>query len=408
MAKVVVIGAGPAGMACAYRLHQGGVDVRVVEARARVGGRTWSETLANGAVAERGGEYFDSSCTEAHEFAAELGLHMVSLGFNASVRPTVDPDGPSLDDLETGSAQLCDYWKSLGDLDDSVSIGDVIAGSPLPDELKAITAARLSSGRAADVGRVSARWADGGSEMPRVAHESNTRIAEGNQRFAERMMEEIGIERVSRRWPVASLARDAGGYVVTNHLGESFAADAVVVAVPATLAPDLVDGVADPRTVSALRKVGFGQATKLHLIVESDLEPGARQEVSTPFSTWATAGVGGERAAFVTGFGATHETQDKLRVMHGPDTFRPLLEAQWAGVKFGESALLTYWGGDPWSKGAYSYRPVGWTEEDQDFIAKPGERLFFAGEHTADRHGSSITGALRSGVRASREVLEQL
>jgi len=408
MTKVVVVGAGPAGMACAYRLRQQDVDVQVVEARARVGGRTWSETLANGAIAERGGEYFDSSSTEVHQFVAELGLHMVSQGYNASVRPTIDPSGPSLDELEDGAALLCDYWKSLGEVDDSVSVADVIAGSPLPPEIKTVTAARLSSGRAADVSRVSARWADGGSEMPRVSHELNTRIGEGNQRLAERMMEEIGGERVSRRWPVATLEREGRGYVLTNYLGATLSADIVVLAVPATLAPDLADAVADVRTIAALRKVGFGQATKLHLTLENDVSPAVKQEVATPFSTWATAGIGSEYAAFVTGFGATHETQDKLRVMHGPDTFRPLLEAQWPDAKFGPSALLTYWGGDPWTRGAYSYRPVGWTEEDQDYISRPSERLFFAGEHTTDLHGSSICGALRSGVRAAGEVLAQL
>lgn len=408
MTKVLVVGAGPAGMACAYRLRQQDVDVQVVEARARVGGRTWSETLSNGAIAERGGEYFDSTATEAHRFTTELGLHMASQGFNASVRGTIDPDGPSLEELEEGAALLCDYWKNLGEMDDSVSVADVIAGSSLSPEVKAVIAARLSSGRAADVGRVSARWVDGGAESARVEHEFNTRIREGNQRLAERMMEEIGTERVSRRWPVATIERASRGYTVTNYLGEAVSADIVVLAVPATLAPDLAEGVADPRTIVALRKIGFGQATKLHLTIENDVAPAVRQELATPFSTWATAGIGSEFAAFVTGFGATHGTQDKLRVMHGPDTFRPLLEAQWPEAKFGPSALLTYWGGDPWTRGAYSYRPVGWTEEDQEYIARPSEQLFFAGEHTADLHGSSICGALRSGERAAREVLAKL
>jgi len=84
-----------------------------------------------------------------------------------------------------------------------------------------------------------------------------------------------------------------------------------------------IDGL-DPRTRAAVERIGFGQATKLHLTVQNSCAPGIRQELNTPFSTWATAGVGMDEAAFVTGFGATHDTQRKLAVADGPRVFRPL------------------------------------------------------------------------------------
>src|SRR6187549_2564199 len=42
--RIVVIGAGMAGLAAARRLADAGMDVTVVEARDRVGGRTWTDT----------------------------------------------------------------------------------------------------------------------------------------------------------------------------------------------------------------------------------------------------------------------------------------------------------------------------------------------------------------------------
>ena len=47
--EVVIVGAGLAGLYAARRLVAAGVDVRVVEARDRVGGRTWTEHLDDGA-----------------------------------------------------------------------------------------------------------------------------------------------------------------------------------------------------------------------------------------------------------------------------------------------------------------------------------------------------------------------
>ena len=55
--RVAVVGAGFAGLAAADALVAAGVDVVVLEARDRVGGRVWSRELGNGAVVEMGAEF---------------------------------------------------------------------------------------------------------------------------------------------------------------------------------------------------------------------------------------------------------------------------------------------------------------------------------------------------------------
>ncbi len=58
--RVVVVGAGFAGLACAEELLRAGHEVVVLEARDRVGGRVWSATLEGPlgpAVVERGAEF---------------------------------------------------------------------------------------------------------------------------------------------------------------------------------------------------------------------------------------------------------------------------------------------------------------------------------------------------------------
>ena len=56
-ADVCVVGAGYAGLTAARRLHQGGKTVVVLEARDRVGGRIWTEPLADGTPVDRGGAW---------------------------------------------------------------------------------------------------------------------------------------------------------------------------------------------------------------------------------------------------------------------------------------------------------------------------------------------------------------
>ena len=64
--RVVVAGAGFAGLLAAHRVAQAGHQVVVLEARDRVGGRVWSQELMPGdrrSVVERGGEFvLDGSC----------------------------------------------------------------------------------------------------------------------------------------------------------------------------------------------------------------------------------------------------------------------------------------------------------------------------------------------------------
>lgn len=54
---VVVVGGGLSGVMAARRLHEAGLDVVVLEARDRLGGRLLSEPLGNGAAIDHGGQY---------------------------------------------------------------------------------------------------------------------------------------------------------------------------------------------------------------------------------------------------------------------------------------------------------------------------------------------------------------
>ncbi len=70
---VVIVGAGPAGLTAARALKKAGLSVAVLEARDRVGGRTWTDTI-DGAMLEIGGQWVSPDQTELLSLLAELGL----------------------------------------------------------------------------------------------------------------------------------------------------------------------------------------------------------------------------------------------------------------------------------------------------------------------------------------------
>jgi len=70
-------------------------------------------------------------------------------------------------------------------------------------------------------------------------------------------------------------------------------------------------------------------------------------------------------------------------------------------------ALITRWGRDPFSHGAYSFPAVGSTPDDRDELsASVRERVFFAGEATSREYFATVHGAYLSGLRAADEVMK--
>ena len=74
---VVIVGAGPSGLTAARELKKAGLSVAVLEARDRVGGRTWTDTI-DGAMLEIGGQWVSPDQTALLALIDELGLQTYS------------------------------------------------------------------------------------------------------------------------------------------------------------------------------------------------------------------------------------------------------------------------------------------------------------------------------------------
>ncbi|MBN9170047.1 MAG: FAD-dependent oxidoreductase, partial [Microbacterium sp.] len=88
---VVVIGAGAAGTTAANELKKAGLSVAVLEARDRVGGRVWTDSI-EGAMLEIGGQWVSPDQDALIETVAELGLETFSR-YRDGDSVYVGPDG---------------------------------------------------------------------------------------------------------------------------------------------------------------------------------------------------------------------------------------------------------------------------------------------------------------------------
>jgi monoamine oxidase len=83
-----------------------------------------------------------------------------------------------------------------------------------------------------------------------------------------------------------------------------------------------------------------------------------------------------------------------------------LLRAHFTDVPEPVATVCTDWAADSWSRGSYSFIPVGASADDMDALASPfSSSLAIAGEHTSSRYYGTVHGAFVSGRREAARML---
>ena len=450
--RIVIVGAGVAGLTCAYRLHRAGIPSRVFEGDGRVGGRTWTLRgyFAQGQIAEHGGEFISLGQIEVQRLARELGLHLVNVnrrergndtyffnGARYTVEQARDEYGArvrsALHDAAVDAGYPTTYDRSTpaGRQLDRISVAEWIETN-VPDGRRSQIGALLANACVGEYGADPERQSAlnlvylMGFEKRRRFNIDGTvealHVAGGMDQLASRMAAALPAGSVETHAALVALRmRSDASLVCTFESGaRSFevAADAVCLAIPFTTlrSVDLRHVAFSALKRTAIEHLELGSNAKLHMQFRRRIWNGEHFDGSSyvqfPYEeSWDVSAAQPGDYGILVGFpGGRHGVL--AAPAHGPapgglareyvrelDRVFPGIAGLYTGV-----AYLDVWANDPWHHGAYSYYGVGQYTHFAGIEAMPEGNVTFAGEHTSYNDMGFVNGAVISGERAAHEI----
>jgi monoamine oxidase len=444
--RVIVVGAGLAGLCAAYELMQAGHEVTVLEARDRVGGRVYTlrTPFEDGQYAEAGAIFLPSSHLYTHHYAelCELTLDAVPSDPSGSVVYMKGRRVISYDQRAEWPVELTEREKRMGYrgmlteylVKPALNLLEP-ASRTWPDaearRLDKLTLREMMKGLGASDGAIevlklgyfelSSRGIDDVSallvlrDLATLLRATRTySVRGGNDLLPKCLAQKLG-GRVRTGCAVQRIVREADHAEVHFTERENnirMTADAVLLAVPLPLlrrivfAPSLPD---DRR--QAFEQVPYCSVTRVYAQTRrrvwklAGLPPEANTDMGMMWMWESTITQGGTKG-IMHGY-AAGDRAAKLAAMPEQERVRVSIdemERVYPGMR-AETVQTTSlaWDSEPWSRGAYAwFKPGDVTGLARKMTDAEGV-VHFAGEHASPWPGW-MQGALYSGYRAASEI----
>lgn len=442
-AEVGIVGAGLAGLTAARALTAAGVSVSVLEARNRVGGRTWTRLASDGTVLDLGGQWIGPTQQRMLRLVAELGVetfktwdsgdniqyHQGERRVYSGAIPTADrivaadimeamlnlnmmamrvsPDTPwTAPEAAIWDAQTFASW-----LDANVTSPDarallelaiqaVFSAEPRDLSLLHVLFYTRSAGGLMDLVGVT-----GGAQ--------ETRFTTGAQTIANRLAEVLG-DRIILNAPVHTISQAGGGARIESD-ALTLDCERVIVTLPPTLAGRLryrpaLPGLRDQLT----QRMPMGTVIKVHCIYltpfwrDEGLTGQASSDTGVMRVTFDNSPQDGSRGVLL---GFIEGDEGRLFGQHSPEERRTAV-LECLVRYFGERARqpLEYveqsWAEEEYTRGCYAgFMPPGVWSMYGTALRAPIGRIHWAGTETATVWNGYMEGAVQSSERVAAEIL---
>jgi monoamine oxidase len=421
---LVVIGGGLAGVTAAREATLGGADVVLLEARDRLGGRTWThrwndtdielgggwvhwhqphvwaEITRAGLATERGEDAARASWfagDERREGTIQARDAIAERGWNQFV-DGVEEALPLPHEPLYAAEKLARF--------DLQTIADRLGELALDQEERDVLSAELESlahGRLDDAGAVAVlRWHALSGGSLRLTQETGGRVTfrDGTQSLLNAIASKAPFEtRLST--PVAALMQSDGRVEVHTRVGETIAARVVVVAVPL----NALGGIEFDPPLSEAKHEGIvlGQASRgVKIFIHARGEPIFQNGIKPghPFGYLDTELLYPDGTQLMIGFGYDMDicdATDLATVQRQLDEIVPGYEAL--------AATAHDWLGDEFSRGTWAIHRPGWFTKYHAEMQRPEGSVLLAGSDLANGWAGFMDGAIESGLRVGAAAL---
>ena len=419
---VLVMGGGVSGLVAARDLSHRGLRVSVLEARDRLGGRTWTRTVAGtDVVAEFGGTWFTRQLQPA--IAGEItryGLavresvpfdRVVWAGTDGRVEGSGAAEtfgplfGPASAALDAAVGRVLEAYAAGPDLpaDLDVPAAGWIEALDVPRPTKEVMLAWMAAMGGGDPGAQSILMLTGdlamtGFDVETSMQEMGETFVDGTVAFVDALAADIR-GRVLLGVVVTGVEHDEQGVRVTTEGGGVFEAHAAIVALPLNCLGDVAFSPGlEPALARAAEEGHVGRSRKVLAVAEGF--GAATLGVAWGHPLQAAAGTREvDGGALVSGFDAMGSLRDPRDPREVEAALRVFVPETRVHALDGHD-----WISDPFSKGTWLTWPPGWASGVASRLGQPQGRLAFAGSDTAIEGGGYIEGAITSGRDAAAAV----
>lgn len=419
--RVIVIGAGLAGLAAARDLQAAGIEVVVLEARDRIGGRIWTSHAWKDLPMDMGASWIHGTAgNPISEIADAAGIARVKTSYDRAL--ALDAAGQDVDlakAYEDTGAIIEDARALAEGADSDLSLADAVAATEGWQEGDAATRRLI---RHVVNGSVEAEYAGSWTEVSAWYFDETAELDGEDALFPggyDQIIAHLAQGRdIRTRQVVTDISPEGAGVVVTMANGARMSADHAIVTVPLGVlkAGSIAFGAAlAPERAAAIATLGMGLLNKCwlrfdHVAWPQDVDwiewVGPEDGI---WSQWLSLGQAtGAPVLLALHAGDQARTMEKLsdvemtasahaalKRMFGPDFPAPI------------DAQITRWSQDPFTLGSYSFNAVGCTPETRAALAGPDweGRLVFAGEAAEPDFWGTAHGAFLSGRWAAAELI---
>ncbi len=435
--RVVVIGAGFGGLACAHELLSAGYDVIVLEARDRIGGRVLSfSDMAPGKIVEGGGELIGSNHPTWVAYAKKFGLRFNDVTENEELEAPIFFEGERLSardglalweemdaafkSMNTDAAAIDadEPWRSPNARQfDARSTAHWIRRLPVSDLCKKAITVELT----ADNGNPTTRQSylgnltqvKGGGIEKYWTESEVYRCRGGNAALAIKLAKTIGDGRLRLGAPVREVSAAGEKITVRDAAGQLLEADDVVLAVPPTTWHNIRFTPSLPRSLRPQMGVNvkYLAAVKRRFWQDNGLSPDAVTDGMICMTWDGTDNQGSDASGAVLNSFSGGPPAERARqrwAREKDEAYLTALTEIYPALRenFVQGRFMN-WPNEMWTGGGYSFPAPKQVTTIGPILHAGIGRLHFAGEHACYKFVGYMEGALNSGVAVAKRIAQR-